>query len=140
MLKELKNRFRVMSISFTITTIIYLLLYKLNITSDMNSYVIESLLLLNFLVAFLMMLTDRLQIRNKYFASFIELLDIFFVVFLVGGVFLKLFPFKPYIIVIISLMNIAIYFGVWIVITYKNVKDARTINEKLKSRRDKKNE
>jgi len=139
-LNEIKNRLKVMCVSYTITTIFYLLLFRLNIADEINDYITIRLLLLNFFVAVLMMMTDRLKVKNKYFSIFIDLFDVFFVVFLLGSGFFKLFSFNLHNIVMIIVMGTIIYFGVFFIVTYKNVKDAKAINKKLKSEREKKDE
>ncbi len=138
MIKELKNRFKTMCVSYTITTIIFLFLSLLNIASEINNYALFCLLILNFVIAVLMFFTDRLKTNRKYISLFIDLLDIFTVVFLLGGLVFKLFAFRFNLILTVSIMNVLIYSGVFFIITYRNLRDAEMINKKLKSRRDEK--
>lgn len=132
---RLKNSLLTICASFTATIIIFAILGEFHITPMVTNHIIYQLFVLNVLIELLMLITDRFPYKTVYSWMAVSIVDIFLVVFLVGGVLMKMFPFYPYLIAIISLMLFSVFFIVYGIMALKNHSDANSINKILGKRR-----
>lgn len=122
-------------ISFTLITIWYTASAAIGFTDPVDSTVIWQLLLINFAVSLLMCFTDRIPFRSQMADTLVSIADIFICVFLIGGVILKMFTFRPVMVAVISVLIVCVYFLVFGILYWKNRTDTERINRKLRERR-----
>ncbi len=122
-------------ISFTLITVWYTASAAIGFTDPVDSTIIWQLLLINFAVSLLMCFTDRIPFRSQMADTLVSIADIFICVFLIGGVILKMFTFRPVMVAVISVLIVCVYFLVFGILYWKNRTDTERINRKLRERR-----
>lgn len=134
---------RTISHSFTILTIIMLILGKLQIALPLNNTLIFQLFIICVGVALLQFITVAIfksifKIDSPLVLTILQFIDMSVVVFVLGGLLFKMFDFSLYSLVIIMPMLIVIFFFVFFVeflsLSYK----AKKINNIIKKRNSKK--
>ncbi len=134
---------RTISHSFTILTIIMLILGKLQIALPLNNTLIFQLFIICVGVALLQFITVAIfksifKIDSPIVLTILQFIDMSAVVFVLGGLLFKMFDFSLYSLVIIMPMLIVIFFFVFFVeflsLSYK----AKKINNIIKKRNSKK--
>ena len=122
-------------VSFTLITIWYTASAAIDFTGPVDSTVIWQLLIINFAVSLLMCFTDQIPFRSQLPNTLVSIADIFVCVFLIGGVAMKMFTFRPVIVVVLSVLIVCVYFLVFGILYWKNRTDTERINRKLRERR-----
>ena len=123
----LKHYISTSCISFTFSSLFYLLFSLLNIFPPMNEALIVHMLFISISIICLIFITHQLPIQNSLILRFIELLDVIIVLLVAGAVF-KIFPFTwdatPFVIT----TGVLTYIVVIVVIFMGNQKSATEIN------------
>ena len=122
-------------VSFTLITIWYTASAAIGFTDPVDSTVIWQLLIINFAISLLMCFTDQIPFRSQLPNTLVSIADIFVCVFLIGGVAMKMFTFRPVIVVVLSVLIVCVYFLVFGILYWKNRTDTERINRKLRERR-----
>lgn len=122
-------------ISFTLITIWYTASAAIGFTDPVDSTIIWQLLLINFAVSLLMCFTDRIPFRSQLPWILVSIADIFVCVFLIGGVVLKMFTFRPVMVAVISVLIVCVFFLVYGILYLKSRADADHINRKIREKR-----
>ncbi|OEH84157.1 hypothetical protein BHU72_12175 [Desulfuribacillus stibiiarsenatis] len=137
---ELKKRIIETCISFTSVLLIYSLLGEIGITLKVQNYTVFQLFGISAVIAMVMFFTDQIPFKTVYTWIAVSIADIFVVVFVLGGLIFQMFPFTPFILLVVSMMIIVVYFVVFGVMVIKNQVDAHSINKKLLAMRGEGNE
>lgn len=124
-------------ISFTLITIWYTASSAIGFTDPVNSTIIWQLLILNFAVSFLMCFTDQIPFRSQLSWILVSIADIFVCVFLIGGVIMKMFTFRPVMVAVISVLIVCVFFLVYGILYMKSRADVDHINQKIREKRQK---
>ncbi len=139
-MREVKDHIITGCISFTLVSFFYAILGELRIANEINNHTLYDLLIICGLISVVMFFTDKIPFKTVYSIMGMNLLDIFLVVFLVGGLALDMFPMRMDLMVSISVMILVIYFIVFGVMAIKNQADADCINKKINAARRNENE
>lgn len=130
---------RTISQSFTVLIIIFLILGKLDIFSQLNNTIIFQLFIICVGVGTLQFITtiiieNFLKIKSALLIAISQFIDMFIVVFLLGGIVFKLFSFSfteiAILVPMLIIIFLAVYFVEFITVSYK----AKTINDIIKIR------
>ena len=136
-MKELRTRVKAACISSTAVILFYTILGGISFAPEINNRTVYELLVLNFAVAIVMYITDKLPFKTVFSWMAGRLAGVFLVVFLLGGVIFKMFPFHLPLLAVISAMLILVFFIVIGVMYIEERTDADSINKKLKVGRSK---
>ncbi len=123
----LKHYISACCISFTFSSLFYLLFSLLNIFPPMNESLIVHMLFISISIICLIFITHQLPIQNSFLLRFIELLDVIIVLLAAGAVF-KIFPFTWYVTPFVLATGLLTYIIVIVVIFMGNQKSATEIN------------
>ncbi|WP_318614447.1 hypothetical protein [Sporosarcina sp. YIM B06819] len=123
----LKHYISACCISFTVSSLFYLLFSMLNIFPPMNEALIVHMLLISISIICLIVITHQLPIQNTLILRFIELLNVI-IVLLFGGAVFKMFPFTWNATLAVITTGVLTYVVVIIVIFMGNQKSATKIN------------
>lgn len=135
-MKFIKNHVLIACASFSIITFLYCILGELSIAPEIDNKTVYQLLILNFTVSFVMFFTNKLHFETVYSLIAVSIADIFAVVFLIGGLIMKMFPFRLYIVASVSAMIVLAYFFVFGIMFIKGKAEEDCINKKIKERND----
>lgn len=123
----LKHYISAACISFTFSTLFYLLFSWLNIFPPMEEAVIARMLVISISIIILIFITHRLPIQNTLILRLIELLDVVIVLLIAGG-FFNLFPFTLSTTSFVIATGVLTYLVVIIVTFMGNQSSAMQIN------------
>lgn len=131
-MSTLKTYFNITCYSFTLLVLLYATLAGLNVFPPLSTSNIFLFLFITMCISILMIVTDRLPIKNNLFILLIRLLDIVFVVFTIG-ILSDLFPLEWSYILYTLGMILVIYFSVYAVLMIKDQSDAKAINKQIRN-------
>ncbi|WP_342511794.1 hypothetical protein MKY34_14560 [Sporosarcina sp. FSL K6-1522] len=114
-------------ISFTFSSLFYLLFSLLKIFPPMNEALIVHMLFISISIICLIFITHRLPIQNSLILRLIELLDVIIVLLVAGAIF-EVFPFNWHVSMFVVANGILTYIIVIIVTFMGNQKSAIEIN------------
>jgi hypothetical protein len=114
-------------ISFTFSSLFYLLFSWLNIFPPMDEAMIVHMLFISISIICLIFITHQLPIQNSLILRFIELVDVIIVLLVAGAVF-KIFPFTWYVTPFIITTGVLTYIVVIVVTFMGNQMSATQIN------------
>ena len=114
-------------ISFTFSSLFYLLFSWLKIFPPMNEERVVHLLFISISIICLIFITHQLHIQNQLILRLVELLDVI-IVLLVAGIVFKTFPFNWYDTPFIIMTGILTYIVVIVVTFMGNQMSATQIN------------
>jgi len=117
-------------ISFTFSSLFYLLFSWLKIFPPMSETMIVHMLLISISIICLIFITHQLPIQNPLILRLIELLDVIIVLLVAGAVF-KVFPFTWYDTPFIIITGILTYIVVIVVTFMGNQMSATQINASI---------
>lgn len=123
----LKHYISTCCISFTFSSLFYLLFSWLTIFPPMNEALIVHMLVISISIICLIFLTHRLPIQNSLLLRFIELLDVILVLLIAGAVF-RMFPFTWDATLAVITTGVLTYIVVIVVIFMGNQQTATEIN------------
>lgn len=132
-MSKFKIHFIINCISFTYIILCLCFINKLNFVDYLPIKAILQLFLMTTLVQVVMFFTDKLPIKSTPLSIFIQLFDIFIVVFPVG-IYFKFFNLTLENIVIISIINISLYIFIYLLLIIRNQLDAFFINTKINNK------
>ncbi len=122
-------------ISFTLVIIFYTLIDMLGLGWKLNNEIVLKLFAITSCTSVLQFFTDKLTEKNPPANIMLRLLDVFFTVFIVGGILLKVFTINTLNTMVISAMIILVFVLVHCVMLIKGQVDATAINKKLEQMR-----
>lgn len=123
----LKHYISTCCISFTFSSLFYLLFSWLTIFPPMNEALIVHMLFISISIICLIFITHRLPFQNSLVLRFIELVDVI-IVLLVAGVIFNVFPFNWYATTFVIANGILTYIVVIVLNFMGNQKSATEIN------------
>ncbi|MFJ7935890.1 hypothetical protein [Sporosarcina sp. NPDC096371] len=123
----LKHYISTCCISFTFSSLFYLIFSLLHIFPPMNEALIVHMLFISISIICLIFTTHQLPIQNSLILRLIELLDVMIVLLVAGAVF-RVFPFTWDTTLAVIATGILTYIVVITVIFMGNLKSATEIN------------
>lgn len=125
-------------ISFTFLMLIYTFLVQVGFFPQPEAIPVFQFFATTSCAEVLMFLTDHFTGKNRMLKIFVDLLDVFASVFVLGAA-LRMFSLVWKNIFTITVMVIVIYFGVYGVAMIRNTADANFINHKIREIRNRGN-
>ena len=123
----LKHYISTCCISFTFSSLFYLLFSLLHVFPPMNEALIVHMLFISIIIICLIFITHQLPIQNSLILRLIELLDVMIVLLVAGAVF-RVFPFTWDTTLAVIATGVLTYIVVITVIFMGNLKSATEIN------------
>ncbi len=114
-------------ISFTFSSLFYLLFSLLKIFPPLDEAMIVNMLFISISIIFMIFITHRLPIQNPLILRFVELLDVIIVLLVAGAVF-NIFPFNWHATTFVITTGVLTYIVVIVVTFMGNQMSATQIN------------
>lgn len=133
--KHAVNAINNFTISYTILMIGQLILSILGVWNELNNERALQLLLICFTVNLLQFFTSFIQIENFCLELFIRVVEMFLVVFILGGKILHMFDYSLSNLLSIGGILIVISLGLCVFAYFANIMVAQRINEIIKKKK-----
>lgn len=130
MIEKILKMLNSFCVSFTVVMIIYPIFSALGLFMPINNSIVFQILIICFMVALLQSLTLMLPIKSEFIHNFIQLIDMYLSVMILGAGVFEIFPLSVRGFVIPGIFGVIVFILVWIfkyVSAYKKVLEINNI-------------
>lgn len=134
-MKYLMQSITIVCISFTFSSIFYVLFSYLSIFPPYEEQMVFNMLFISIGITVLITLTHLLPIQHLFILRMIEIF-IVLIILLAAGKFFEMFPFNPYFIFSVLTSGVLTYIVVITVIFIGDSRSANNINRAIRKRKE----